>query len=138
MNTLANTSFQNTLALVGRMLLAAMFVMAGLSKVTGFEGTVGYIASKGLPLPQLGAVIAILIELGAGLALVFGFRTRAAAFALAGFTLVASFVFHHFWVFPADQQMMQMLLFMKNISVVGGLLMLAAFGPGAYSVDGKK
>ena len=133
-----NTSFQNTLALVGRILLAAMFVMAGISKVTGFEGTVGYIASTGLPLPQIGAVLALVVELGAGLALVVGFKTRVAALLLAGFTVAASFIFHNYWTLPADQQMMQMLLFMKNSSIVGGLLAVAAFGAGAYSVDGKR
>ena len=131
-------SLQNPLTLVGRILLAVLFLPAGLSKISGFEGTVGYIASKGLPMPSVGAVIAILIEVIGGLALIAGFGTRWAALALAAFTLVATFVFHNFWGMPPEQVMMQQLMFFKNIAVVGGLLVLAAHGAGAWSVDGKR
>ena len=123
-------NLQNPLALVGRILLALMFVLAGASKIAGFAGTVGYIASKGLPAPALLAVLTIVAEVGGGLAIVFGFHARWAALALAGFTLLASFIFHAFWSVPADQQMVQQLMFMKNISVAGGMLVLAAFGAG--------
>jgi len=131
-------NLQNPLALVGRILLALMFVLAGFSKIAGFDGTVGYVASGGLPAPALLAVLTIILEVGGGLAIVFGFQARWAALALAGFTLLASFTFHAFWKLPADQQMVQQLLFMKNISVVGGLLVLAAFGAGAISLDAKR
>ena len=131
-------NLQNPLALVGRILLALMFVLAGFSKIGGFDGTVGYIASKGLPAASLLAVLTIVAEVGGGLAIVFGFYTRWAALALAGFTLLASFIFHTFWSVPAEQQMVQQLLFMKNISVAGGLLVLAAFGAGAISLDAKR
>lgn len=132
------TSFQNPLALVGRLLLALLFLPAGISKIAGFAGTTGYIASKGLPLPELGVVIAILVEVGGSLALIAGFRIRMAALALAGFTLVATFVFHNFWGVPADQAMVQQLMFYKNIAVVGGLLLLAAHGAGAWSMDARR
>ena len=131
-------SLQNLLALIGRLLLAFLFLPAGLSKIGGFAGTVGYIASKGLPLPSAGAAIAIVIEVGCGLALIAGFGTRWAALVLAGFTLVATFVFHNFWAMPADQVMMQQLMFFKNIAVVGGLLVLAAHGAGQFSVDARR
>ncbi|MGA0569317.1 DoxX family protein [Variovorax sp. VNK109] len=132
------TSFQNTLSLIGRALIALLFIPAGFSKIGGFAGTAGYIASKGLPLPEVGVVIAIVIELGAGLMLLAGFGTRIAALALAAFTLVATFIFHNYWGVPAEQQMMQQLMFFKNIAVVGGLLTLAAWGAGAFSVDAKR
>lgn len=132
------TTFQNSLALVGRLLLALLFLPAGISKIAGFAGTAGYIASKGLPLPALGVIIAILVEVGGSLALIAGFRIRMAALALAGFTLVATFVFHNFWGVPADQAMVQQLMFYKNIAVVGGLLLLAAHGAGAWSMDAKR
>ena len=132
------SNFQNPLALVGRLLLALLFLPAGLSKISGFAGTVGYIASKGMPMPTAAAVIAIIIEVVAPLALIAGFGTRWAALVLAGFTVVATFVFHNFWAMPADQAMMQQLMFFKNIAVVGGLLILAAHGPGAWSVDAKR
>ena len=84
-------SLQNPLALIGRILLALIFVTSGFSKISGFEGTVGYLASKGLPMASIAAVIAIVIELGGGLAVVFGFLTRWAALGLAIFSVVAAF-----------------------------------------------
>ena len=131
-------SLQNPLALIGRILLALIFVTSGFSKITGFEGTVGYIASKGLPMASIAAVIAIVIELGGGLAVVFGFMTRWAALALAVFSVVAAFIFHAYWGVPAEQVMMQQINFWKNISIAGGFLVLAAFGPGAISLDAKR
>jgi len=129
---------QDPLALVARILLALMFVLAGFGKLTGFEGTVGYIASKGLPLPQVGAVLALVVELVGGVALIAGWQARWAAAALAVFTLAASLVFHNFWAVPADQAMVQNLMFMKNIAVIGGLLAISAFGAGAFSLDAKR
>jgi putative oxidoreductase len=129
---------QNPLSLLGRLLLAALFLPAGIGKVTGFSGTVGYISSVGLPLPEVGAALALTVEIVGGVALIIGLGTRPAAFILALFTLVASFFFHNYWGVPADQQMMQQLLFYKNIAVVGGLLTLAAWGAGAWSVDAHR
>ena len=126
----------NPLALAGRLLLAWLFLPAGLGKLTGFAGTVGYISSVGLPMPQAAAALAIVVEIVGSLALIAGYRTRVVAIVLAVFTLLASFFFHNFWALPADQQMTQNLLFTKNIAVVGGLLTLAALGAGAWSLDG--
>jgi putative oxidoreductase len=138
MTSTSSTQANPTLVLVGRILLALMFVGAGISKIGGFDGTVGYIASKGLPLPSLLAVGTIVLELVGGLALIVGWQTRWAALALAFFTLAASVIFHNFWAMPAEQQMMQQLMFMKNLSVAGGMLVLAAFGAGAFSVDARR
>lgn len=132
------TSLQTPLTLVGRLLLALLFLPAGIGKITGFAGTAGYIASKGLPMPSLGAAIAVLVEVGGSLALIAGFGTRWVALALAGFTLVTTFIFHNFWGVPADQAMMQQLMFYKNIAVVGGLLVLVAHGAGAWSLDARR
>ena len=128
-------SIQNGLDLAARVLFAALFLPAGISKLTGFAGTVGYISSVGLPLPTIGAALAATVEILGSLALLAGFGTRAAALALAAFTLVASFFFHAYWVAPADQAFVVQLLFFKNIAVVGGLLALAASGARAWSVD---
>ena len=131
-------SLQNPLALLGRILLAVVFVPAGFSKIAGFAGTVGYATAMGLPLPQVGVAIALVIELFGGLALLLGWGTRWAALALAVFTLVASFFFHAYWSLPADQQMMQQLMFYKNVAVSGGLLALVAFGAGGWSLDARR
>ncbi len=130
--------FQNPLALAARILMAVLFVPAGISKIAGFAGTVGYISSVGLPLPAVGAVLAILAEAGRGIALLLGFQTRLAALALAVFTLVAGMFFHAFWSMPAEQVMVNQIMFMKNIAIAGGLLALVAFGPGAFSLDAKR
>ena len=129
---------QNLLSLLGRLLLAVLFLPAGISKLTGFAGTVGYIASVGLPLPEVGAVLAIVVEVGGGVALIAGYQTRWVALALAAFTLVASVFFHAFWAAPAGQQMIPQLLFIKNIAVIGGLLTLAAWGAGGWSMDARR
>lgn len=131
-------SLKNPLSLIGRILLAMLFLPAGISKIAGFAGTIGYIGSAGLPVPQVAAAVAVLVEVGGGLALLAGFGTRIAALALALFTLVATFAFHNYWAVPADQAMMQQLMFFKNIAVVGGLLVLAAHGAGAFSLDARK
>ncbi|MGN4991971.1 DoxX family protein [Aeromonas sp. 97A] len=116
--------------LAGRVLLALMFVMAGWSKIGGYAGTQGYMEAMGVPGFMLPLVI--LLELGGGLAVVLGLFTRSLSLLLAGFTLMAAFIFHYQ---PAEQ--MQMLMFMKNVSVAGGFLALAAAGAGAFSVDAR-
>lgn len=131
-------SVQDALNLAARLLIVALFLPAGIAKLTGFDGTVGYIASVGLPLPAVGAALAVAVELGASLALLAGFGTRIAAAVLAVFTLVASVFFHAYWAAPADQAYVAQLLFFKNIAVVGGLLMLAAYGAGRWSLDARR
>ncbi|AEB48253.1 MULTISPECIES: DoxX family protein [Aeromonas] len=116
--------------LAGRVLLALMFVMAGWSKIGGYAGTQGYMEAMGVPGFMLPLVI--LLELGGGLAVVLGLFTRSLSVLLAGFTLMAAFIFHYQ---PAEQ--MQMLMFMKNVSVAGGFLALAAAGAGAFSLDAR-
>ena len=130
-----NPNISNTAALLGRILLALIFITSGFGKITGFEGTVGYIASKGLPLPQLGAIIAIIVEVGGSILLVIGYKARWAALALAIFTLAAAIVFRNYWAVEAAEKMGQQINFWKNISMAGGMLMVFAHGPGRYSVD---
>jgi putative oxidoreductase len=130
-------SFKPPLALVGRVLLALMFVMAGVSKLSNIAGTAGYIASGGLPFPMLLAVLVGLLELVGGLALAVGYKARWAALALGVFTLLASVLFHKFWAVPAEQQMVQQLMFMKNMAVAGGMFIVAALGAGPLSFDNR-
>ncbi|MDW5443243.1 DoxX family protein [Polaromonas sp. SM01] len=125
-------SLQPLFSLIGRALIALLFIPAGYGKIAGFAGVSGYIASKGVPLPEVAAAIAVAAELGLGLLLLVGFQTRWAALLLAIFTAVITFIFHAFWADPSQSQ-----AFFKNIAVVGGLLTIAAWGAGAWSVDAK-
>ena len=119
--------------LVARILLAFIFILSGVQKFFGLEGTAGYISSVGLPFATLLAVGAAIVETFGGLAILVGFRTREAAWVLAAFTLVAGFLFHFD---PADQ--MQMISFMKNIAIAGGFLALGQIGAGAFSLDARR
>jgi len=116
---------------VGRILMAVIFVLAGIGKITGYAGTQGYMESMGVPGMLLPLVI--LTELGGGIALILGWQTKIVSLLLAGFTLLAGLIFHsHF----ADQT--QMIMFLKNLAMTGGFLILAVHGPGAYSLDSRK
>lgn len=130
---LNSPAINNLALLAGRVLLSAPFVMGGFNKLMGFGsgGTQKYMEAMGVPGALLPLVI--LTELGFGLMVLAGFKTRIAAFALAGFTLLAGLLFHYK---PADA--MQMIMFWKNIAITGGFLSLMAAGAGAYSVDGKR
>jgi len=123
--------------LVGRILIALLFIPAGFAKIGGFAGAVGYITSVGLPLPQVAAALAILVELGFGIALLVGFKTRWAALVLALFCLVSAIFFHAFLAAAPDKVMMQSINFYKNLAIAGGLFAFAAFGAGRYSIDKK-
>ena len=129
------TSLLDVIALVGRILIAYLFIPAGFGKLMGFAGTVGYVASSGLPLPQVGAVLAIVVELGVGIAFLLGYKTRIAAIVLAVFTVLAALFFHKYWSAPDAMKMMQQINFNKNIAIAGGLLAFVAFGAGRLSID---
>jgi putative oxidoreductase len=131
-------SLKNPLSLIGRLFIALMFLPAGWGKLTQFSGNVAYTASGGVPMPEVATAVALVIEIVGSLALIFGLGTRWAALALAFFTLVASFFFHNYWGVPAEQVMIQQLMFFKNMAIVGGLLTLAAWGAGAWSLDAKR
>ena len=118
-------------SVIARILLAHIFVLAGISKITGYAGTQGYMESVGVPGMLLPLVI--LLEAGGGLALIAGWQTRLVSYALAGFTVIAAIIFH-----SNLGEQMQMILFMKNFAIAGGLLLLAEHGAGAFSLDNKK
>ncbi len=115
---------------VGRVFIAMIFIMAGLNKIGGYAATQGYMESVGVPGMLLPLVI--IVEVLGGLAVLVGWQTRLAAFALAGFSLVSAVLFHNNF---GDQ--MQMIMFMKNIAIAGGMLFLVANGPGAFALDNR-
>jgi putative oxidoreductase len=123
------------LALLGRALIALVFIPEGFQKITGFGETVRYIVAAGMPLPEVAAAISIVVEVGLGLLLLVGFQTRWVALGIAIYTLVVTFIFHPYWAVPAAEVMMQRINFFKNLGLVGGLLTVMAWGAGGWSVD---
>jgi putative oxidoreductase len=128
---------KDELILAARLLLMLLFVIYGWSKLTGFSGTIGFMAAEGAPVPALSAVIAVVMEFFVGIALVVGFYTRPLAFLAALYALAAAWIGHHFWTMADGERMANAINFYKNISIMGGLLLLCVTGPGKYSVDGK-
>jgi putative oxidoreductase len=122
---------QNLADLAGRILLAAMFLIAGIQKVGGYAGTQGYMEAMGVPGALLPLVIAL--EVGGAIAIILGWHTRLFALLLAGFTLLSALVFHR-----ASGDPMQAILFMKNLAIAGGFLLLVARGPGGWSFDARR
>lgn len=135
MNTIAQPSIttHESTALLGRILVGIVFLSSGLSKLAAPVATLRYISAMGLPLPLLGFAIAVLIEVGAGLVLNVGWRTRAVAALLSVFTVATALIFHHQF---GDQN--QLIHFLKNIAMTGGLLQIVAFGAGHFSVDARQ
>lgn len=125
-------SHADAAALVGRILLATIFVMSGAGKLADPAATIGYIGAAGLPLVPVAYASAVAVELGGGIALILGYRTRSAAAAMALFSVLAALFFH---TALADQN--QMIHFFKNIAMAGGLLQLVAFGAGRFSLDAR-
>jgi putative oxidoreductase len=136
MNTMMTSSYNPMLPLAGRLLIATIFLVAGIRKVLGFAGTVGYLTKLGFPAAEAFAVIAIVIEVGGAILLIAGWRTRWVAWLLVLFVAIATAMAHRFWEFgDAAQFNNQMNHFLKNVAIIGGLLFVAAFGPGRASVD---
>jgi putative oxidoreductase len=128
---------QDTLALIGRLLIAYLFLPTGINKLMNFAGPVGYITSKGVPMPEVAAAIAIFVEVGLTILLVLGWKTRWVAAAMAVYVLVISPIFHNYWALPAAQMTAQKINFDKNLAIVGGFLLLVAYGAGRWSIDGR-
>ncbi len=124
-------NLNSVFSLAGRVMIALIFVLAGLSKISTIDGTQGYMEAMGLP----GILIypTILFEVAAGLAIIAGFKTRYVALALAGFSLLSALIFHNQL---GDQT--QFILFMKNVAMAGGFLFLARYGAGELSIDNHR
>jgi putative oxidoreductase len=124
--------------LVGRIALVTIFFLSGFSKITGWTETSGYMASKGLPLVPVLLALAIAVELGGALSVAAGLQARWGALLLAGYLIPVTLVFHNFWAIPDAERQMQMIQFLKNLSMFGGLIFVASVGPGPLSLDERR
>lgn len=123
------------LLLIARIAIVLLFIIFGLPKMTGFDGTVQYMAKLGAPMPVLAAIIAVVMEIPAAILIVLGFFTRPIALLFVFYTLGTAVIGHHYWDMSGDAVMPNMINFYKNISIAGAFLLLAITGPGAISID---
>ncbi len=126
----------NLSALFGRILLSLIFVLSGFQKITQFAGTAGYMEHMGVPMVYPALVLTILVEFGCGMMVLLGFKTRLAAGIIFLWFIPVTIIFHVNPWRQGQDAMINMIMYMKNLSIMGGLLLLASYGPGAYSIDG--
>lgn len=120
--------------LIGRIVIAQIFLLSGLSKIGNFSGTAGYMASKGMPMVEVLLVLTIIIEVGGALMILLGWKARIGAIVLFLWMIPVTLIFHNFWAVPVDQKMVQQIMFQKNLAMIGAMLYIFAFGSGAYSL----
>ncbi len=138
MNTLRYFDFgqsRSLVLLIARIAVVVLFIIFGLPKITGFDGTVQYMTSLGAPMPMLAAIIAVIMEVPAAILIVLGFYTRPLAVLFVFYTLGTAVIGHHYWDMSGDAVMPNMINFYKNVSIAGAFVLLAVTGPGAISID---
>lgn len=131
------TSTNDITTLAGRILISVMFLISGFFKVGAYAQIVGYAAAMHLPAPGVAIAVAAAIELACGLAILGGFKTKFAAWLLFLYLIPVTYFFHNFWAAQGQEQQTQLVNFLKNAAIMGGLLVLSVYGPGAYSADAK-
>jgi putative oxidoreductase len=131
-------SSSNITALLGRLLISPIFLFSGFSKLAMYSQVVGFAAAKGMPMPEIAIALAAATEIICGLAVLIGFKTRAAAWLLFLYLIPTTLIFHNFWASSGVEHQEQMMNFVKNVTIMGGLLILAANGAGGYSLDGRR
>src|SRR5262245_58764948 len=131
----SSSTWQSTMALLGRLMIAAIFLTSGIAKLTDTPGTVEHMVKAGIPYAETLALVAGAAEILGAIALIFGVLTRAGAFGLLLYMLPTTLIFHAFWNFEGAERMPQMVNFMKNLAIMGGLAIAAAFGAGRISID---
>ena len=132
-----NAQLRRVGQLFARILLCAVFLMSGFGKIPDWQETTEYMAAKGMPAVSFFLAGAILLELGGGLSLALGFRARTGAAALILFLIPTTLIFHNFWAFEGMDQRMQMINFLKNLAILGGLIQTMVYGAGAFSLDAR-
>jgi len=133
-----NASIQCAVTVAGRILLSLIFIASGFGKIGNWSGTAQYMASKGMVAVPFFLFMAIVFEIGGGLSVVLGLKARWGALALFLFLIPVTAIFHNFWAFADMERQMQMIHFMKNLAIMGGLLLVAARGAGPGSIDERK
>jgi putative oxidoreductase len=129
---------ENACLLMGRFLMGVYFILPGISKITGFEGTSAYMTAHDVPFVPVLLVLTIILQLGAGTALIVGFQGKWAAFVLAGLTVVISIFMHNFWdMEDSIERTHETQNFFKNMGIVAGLLVIAGLGTGRFSIDNR-
>jgi putative oxidoreductase len=136
-NSYGGETVSDAILLAARICLVLLFLIFGWQKLTGFGGTVAYFSHTGVPLPQIAAAVAVTMEFFVGLAIALGFLTRPLALLLALYTLATAIIGHHFWSLSGAAQFENEINFFKNVSIIGGLLLLYVTGAGRFSVDHK-
>lgn len=126
---------RSTIALIGRILLSAIFIISGVAKFADPAGSAGYMSAAGIPAASTLVYVAAIAEIAGGLSLLFGFLTRLGALGLIVLLVLISFTFHAFWTMPPAEAQQQQVQFLKNVAIMGGLFMIVAMGPGRYSID---
>jgi len=137
MTDLVAKTIRDEVLLVARILLVILFLTSGWAKLTGYSGTVDYMTQIGVPLPPVATVVAIALEFFGCIALIIGIWTRPLAVLLALFTLATAFLGHHFWTMEGADRYANSINFYKNLSIVGGFLLLYVTGAGKYSIDAR-
>ena len=130
-----NDSSSSFTPLAGRILMSVLFLISGFFNIGGYSQMVAYSSSKGLPMASVAIACAAVIELAGGLAIIAGFQTKIAAWLLFLYLIPVTFLFHNFWAMQGVEQQQNMIDFLKNVSIMGGLVILATYGAGPYSVD---
>ena len=130
-------SLKNELLLIARVLIVLLYVIFGWQKLTDYDETFAYFTQEGVPLPSVAVWIAVIMELGVGIALILGFLTRPLSLLLALYTLATAIIGHHFWTMSGMERVEAEINFFKNVSIMAGLLLLYLTGPGRYSLDSK-
>ena len=136
-NTFGAEQIKDPLLLISRILMMILFVVFGWQKLTGYSGTIAYFSQSGVPLPSLAAPIAVIMELGVGIAIVLGLFTRPLAMLLGLYTLATAVLGHHFWTMSGAEQVEAEINFFKNVSIMAGLFVLYLTGAGRFSLDEK-
>lgn len=131
-------SIEKYVSLIGRILLTAIFLLSGFNKIFGWEGTAAYMTAKGMVAVPIMLAGAIFFEIVGALMIILGFHARIGALMLIIFLIPTTLIFHNFWTYPVEEQQIQMIMFMKNLGLLGGLLIVAAFGSGPLSLDSQR